>query len=66
MYELFPRFKKRVLAFIEDSLSKVEASKIFQVSKRTFFVDSGKKEQGELIVKVHDQKPDTLNRPGLT
>ena len=44
LYELFPRFKKRVLAFIEDSLSKVEASKIFQVSKRTFFVDSGKKD----------------------
>ena len=50
--------KKRVLAFIEEGHSKVDASKIFHVSKRSIFLwAKEKKEQGELKLKLHDRKP---------
>jgi len=50
--------KKRVLAFIEEGHSKVEASKLFHVSKRAIFLwIKEKKEQGDLKLKLHDRKP---------
>ena len=50
--------KKRVLAFIEEGHSKVEASKLFHVSKRAIFLwIKERKEQGELKLKLRDRKP---------
>ena len=50
--------KKRVLSFIEEGHSKVDASKLFPVSKRSVFLwAKEKKEQGDLKLKVRDRKP---------
>ena len=50
--------KKRVLSFIEEGHSKVDASKLFRVSKRSVFLwAKEKKEQGDLKLKVRDRKP---------
>ena len=58
--------KKRVLAFIEEGHSKVEASKIFQVSKRSIFLwIKQKKEKGELKLTLYDRKPYKIDESAL-
>ena len=58
--------KNRVLSFIEEGHSKVDASKIFHVSKRAIFLWSKeKKEQGELKLKLRDRKPYKINEAAL-
>ena len=50
--------KRRVLSFIEEGHSKVEAIKVFDVSKRAIFLlIKEKQEQGELKVKLLNRKP---------
>ena len=57
-----PRFKKRVLAFIEEDHSKVETSKVFNGSKRCSFLwIKEHKERGDLKLKVRDLRPYTID-----
>ena len=61
-YEWMPRFKKRVLAFIEEDHSKVETSKVFNGSKRCSFLwIKEHKERGDLKLKVRDLRPYTID-----
>lgn len=58
--------KNRVLSFIEEGHSKVEASKLFHVSKRAIFLwIKEKKAQGELKLKLHDRKPYKIDEIAL-
>jgi putative transposase len=58
--------RERVLAFIEEGGSKIEASRLFKVSCRTVFMWlQNKRESGNLKIKSRDLKPYKIDEVAL-
>ena len=58
--------RERVITFIEGGGSKVEASRLFQVSCRTVFMwIQQKKERGNLKIKSRESKPYKIDEKAL-